>query len=90
MLDLPRLYPTLLTAQPAAAAMMENLEALLQKRCADGSLGESALLWAEARYRPWREVYHNVSKFIAPSCFMRDAAARRFGDDKVVHIPAME
>jgi glycosyltransferase involved in cell wall biosynthesis len=64
-----------------------KFEALLQKRCADGSLGKSALLWAEARYHSLAGSYHNVSKFIAPSRFMRDAVARRFGDDKVVHIP---
>lgn len=63
-----------------------NFEALLTRRCADGSLGKSALLWAEARYHALAGSYHNVSRFIAPSMFMRDAVARRFGDEKVVHI----
>ncbi len=63
-----------------------RFENLLSKRCADGSIGKSALLWAEARYHALAGSYHNVSRFIAPSMFMRDAVARRFGDDKVVHI----
>jgi glycosyltransferase involved in cell wall biosynthesis len=44
-------------------------------------------LWAEARYHAAARSYHHVDKFIAPSRFMRDAIARRFGEDKVVHIP---
>ncbi len=63
-----------------------KFETLLSKRCADGSLGKSALLWAEARFHALAGSYHKVSRFIAPSMFMRDAVARRFGDDKVVHI----
>ncbi|UQD70273.1 glycosyltransferase family 4 protein [Bradyrhizobium japonicum] len=62
-------------------------ETILARRCADGSLGRSALLWAEARYHALLGSYHRVGKFIAPSKFMYDAVVRRFGADKVVHIP---
>ncbi|MBI5263586.1 MAG: glycosyltransferase family 4 protein [Bradyrhizobium sp.] len=64
-----------------------RFESLLMQRCADGSLARSALLWAEARYHALAGSYHRVSKFIAPSLFMREAVVRRFGADKVVHIP---
>ena len=62
-------------------------ETILARRCADGSLGRSALLWAEARYHALLGSYHRVGKFIAPSKFMYEAIVRRFGADKVVHIP---
>lgn len=64
-----------------------RVESLLAKRCADGSLGRSVLLWAEARYHAAARSYHRVSRFVAPSRFMQAAVARRFGEDKVVHIP---
>jgi len=63
-----------------------RFESLLTQRCADGSLGRSALLWAEARYHAAAGSYQRVDKFIAPSRFMRDAVVGRFGKDKVVHI----
>jgi glycosyltransferase involved in cell wall biosynthesis len=64
-----------------------RFESLLMQRCADGSIGRSALLWAEARYHAAARSYQRVDKFIAPSRFMRDAVVPRFGEDKVVHIP---
>ena len=64
-----------------------GFEALLSRRCADGSFGRSALLWAEARYHALAGSYQRVDKFIAPSKFMYNAVVRRFGADKVVHIP---
>jgi glycosyltransferase involved in cell wall biosynthesis len=64
-----------------------RFEALLKHRCAGGSLGQSAMLWAEARYHAAFRSYDRVAKFIAPSRFMRDAVIRRFGEDKVICIP---
>jgi glycosyltransferase involved in cell wall biosynthesis len=64
-----------------------KLGSLLHHRCAGGSLAQSALLWAEARYHSAIRSYHRVSKFIAPSLFMRNSVRDRLGDDKVVHIP---
>jgi glycosyltransferase involved in cell wall biosynthesis len=64
-----------------------HFEAVLKQRCADGSLARSALLWTEARYHALVGSYHRVNKFICPSKFMREAVVRRFGADKVVHIP---
>ena len=64
-----------------------RFEALLLQRCAGGSIGRSALLWAEARYHAAARSYQRVDRFIAPSRFMRNAVVRRLGEDKVVHIP---
>lgn len=62
-------------------------EALLTQRCADGSIGRSALLWAEARFHAAAGNYRRVDKFIAPSRFMRDAVMPLLGESKVVYIP---
>ena len=62
-------------------------EALLTQRCADGSMGQSALLWAEARFHSAVGSYQKVDRFIAPSRFMRDAVVPLLGEDRVVYIP---
>lgn len=80
-------YTQLANGQPCTKCSEGRFEALLSQRCADGSIGRSALLWAEARYHAAARSYQHVDKFIAPSQFMRDAVVRRFGEDKVVHIP---
>jgi glycosyltransferase involved in cell wall biosynthesis len=79
-------YTQLANGQPCTRCSNGRFEALLSQRCADGSIGRSALLWAEARYHAATRSYQHVDKFIAPSRFMRDAVIRRFGEDKVVHI----
>lgn len=80
-------YTQLANGQPCTKCSDGRFEALLSQRCADGSIGKSALLWAEARYHSAAQSYQRVDKFIAPSRFMRDAVVKRFGEDKVVHIP---
>lgn len=62
-------------------------EALLSQRCADGSIGRSGLLWAEARFHAAAGSYRRVDKFIAPSRFMRDAVMPLLGKDRVFYIP---
>jgi glycosyltransferase involved in cell wall biosynthesis len=61
--------------------------ALLTQRCADGSIGRSGLLWAEARFHAVAGSYRRVDRFIAPSRFMRDAVVPRLGENRVVYIP---
>ncbi|MDF0578241.1 glycosyltransferase family 4 protein [Bradyrhizobium yuanmingense] len=80
-------YTQLSGGEPCARCGDGAFETILTRRCADGSLGRSALLWAEARYHALLGSYHRVEKFIAPSRFMYDAVVRRLGADKVVHIP---
>src|SRR6202048_1176026 len=80
-------YTQLWRGQSCTKCSEGRFEALLIQRCADGSIGRSALLWAEARYHAAVRSYQRVDRFIAPSRFMRDAVVRRSGEDKVVHIP---
>ncbi len=81
------IYTQLRNGQPCVKCSGGNYEALLRHRCADGSLGQSAILWAEARYHAAAGSYEHVDKVIAPSRFLRDAVVQRFGRDKVIHIP---
>mgnify|MGYP001056584397 CR=1 FL=1 len=62
-------------------------EAVLAQRCADGSIGRSGLLWAEARFHAAAGSYRRVDKFVAPSRFLRDAVVPLLGESKVVYIP---
>lgn len=62
-------------------------EALLSQRCANGSIGRSGLLWAEARFHAAAGSYRRVDKFVAPSRFMRDAVVPLLGKGRVVYIP---
>lgn len=64
-----------------------HYEALLTQRCADGSLAQSGLLWAEARFHAAAGSYRRVDRFIAPSRFMRDAVSPLLGESRVVYIP---
>ena len=80
-------YLQVRNGQPCTECSAGSFEPLLRHRCADGSLAHSALLWAEARFHAAMGSYDHVDKFIAPSRFMRDQVVRRFGEDKVVHIP---
>jgi glycosyltransferase involved in cell wall biosynthesis len=79
-------YTQLRNGEPCTECSNGGFESVVKYRCA-GSVGQSALLWAEARYHAAIRSYHHVDKFIAPSRFMRDAIVRRFGEDKVIHIP---
>jgi glycosyltransferase involved in cell wall biosynthesis len=80
-------YTQLWNGQSCTKCSDGRFEALLVQRCADGSIARSALLWAEARYHAAVRSYQRVDRFIAPSRFMREAVVRRFGEDKVIHIP---
>lgn len=62
-------------------------ETLLTQRCANGSVAQSGLLWAEARFHAAAGSYRRVDKFIAPSRFMRDAVVPLLGESRVVYIP---
>jgi glycosyltransferase involved in cell wall biosynthesis len=80
-------YTRLSNGQVCTKCSDGHYEALLVQRCADGSIGRSGLLWAEARFHAAAGSYQRVDRFIAPSRFMRDAVVPRLGEDKVVYIP---
>ena len=52
-------------------------------RCADGSLGKSALLYAEATVQRLLGNYESLDGVIAPSEFMRASVGRRFAAERV-------
>lgn len=56
-------------------------------RCAEGSTGKSALLWAEAVTQRWLGNYEKLASVIAPSQFMADSVAHRFTPEKITVIP---
>lgn len=61
---------------------------VLVNRCAEGSLGRSALLYAEAVTQKFLGNYDKVDLFIAPSQFMADSVTRgRLPLDKVKVLP---
>jgi glycosyltransferase involved in cell wall biosynthesis len=80
-------YTRLFNGEVCTKCSDGHYEAVLVQRCADGSFGRSALLWAEARFHAAAGSYRRVDKFIAPSRFMRDAVVARLGEGKVVYIP---
>jgi glycosyltransferase involved in cell wall biosynthesis len=80
-------YTQLRRGEPCTQCSGGRFESVLAQRCADGSIGRSALLWAEARYHAALGSYGRVDTFIAPSRFMRDAVIRRVGEGGVAHIP---
>lgn len=56
---------------------------VLKNRCADGSLGKSALLYAESIVQRAMGSYEKVDRFLAPSRFMRDSVLHRFQPEQV-------
>ena len=56
---------------------------VLKHRCADGSLGKSSLLYAEATVQKWLGNYEKVDAFIAPCQFMQKSIAHRIPEEKI-------
>ncbi len=56
---------------------------VVKNRCAEGSLGKSAWLYAEAIVQRWLGSYESVDRLICPSRFMREAMLHRFRADRV-------
>lgn len=56
---------------------------VLKHRCADGSLGKSGLLYAEATVQKWMGNYEKVNAFIAPCQFMQTSIAHRIPDERI-------
>jgi glycosyltransferase involved in cell wall biosynthesis len=69
--------------EPCSGCLDGSFSPVLRKRCADGSRGKSALLFAEAVIQRWLGNYEKVDRFIAPSRFMLDAVSRRFRQEQI-------
>ena len=68
---------------PCSDCLDGKVANVLKKRCADGSLGKSALLYAEATAQRWKGSYEQVDCFLAPSRFMQDSVLHRFRPEQV-------
>ena len=71
-------YTRLHRGQSCSDCLDGDFSHVLKKRCADDSLGKSALLYAEAIVQRWMGSYEKVDRFIAPSRFMQDSVLHRF------------
>ena len=76
-------YNRLRHGQPCSACLDGDFRQVLMHRCADGSLGKSALLYAEAVVQRWLGNYENVDAYIAPSQFMQEAISHRIPRDRI-------
>jgi glycosyltransferase involved in cell wall biosynthesis len=76
-------YLRLRAGRPCSLCLDGDFHQVLMNRCAEGSIGASALLYAEAAIQRWLGSYEKVDLFLAPSQFMRDAALHRFRSDQV-------
>jgi glycosyltransferase involved in cell wall biosynthesis len=76
-------YVRLQAGRPCSLCLDGDFHQVLKNRCADGSIGASALLYAEAVIQRWLGNYERVDRFLAPSRFMRDAALHRFRSEQV-------
>lgn len=76
-------YLRLRAGRPCSLCLDGDFRQVLMNRCAGGSVGASALLYAEAAIQRWLGSYEKVDRFLAPSRFMRDAALHRFGSGQV-------
>jgi glycosyltransferase involved in cell wall biosynthesis len=70
-------YNRLREGKPCSECLGGDFSRVLRHRCADGSLGKSALLFLEASVQRWLGNYEKVDAFIAPSQFMKEAISHR-------------
>jgi glycosyltransferase involved in cell wall biosynthesis len=76
-------YNRLRDGKPCSDCLDGDFSHVLRHRCADGSLGKSALLYAEALVQRFMGSYENVDTFIAPCRFMQQSIAHRVADDRI-------
>lgn len=77
-------YTRLRNGQVCSACLDGDFSQIVRRRCADGSLGKSALLFAEAVVQRLMRNYEKVDMFIAPSEFMRTSVTQqRFPQERV-------
>jgi glycosyltransferase involved in cell wall biosynthesis len=80
-------YTQIRNGLPCTECSPTRFENVLRHKCGGYSLPRRMLLWAEARYHHAADSYRRVTKFIAPSRFMRDAVSARFGAGSIEYIP---
>lgn len=76
-------YNRLRNGQPCSQCLDGDFSHVVRNRCADGSLGKSTLLYAEALLQNAFGSYEKVDAFIAPSRFMQDSIAHRAPAERI-------
>lgn len=76
-------YNRLKDGKPCSDCLDGDFSHVLRNRCAEGSLGKSALLYAEAVVQRAMGSYEKVDAFIAPSRFMQESIAHRVPGDRI-------
>lgn len=77
-------YARLCHGKPCDACITGDFFNVVRRRCADGSMARSALMYAEATFQQWLGSYECVDRVIAVSKFMADSVTRwRFPKDRV-------
>lgn len=76
-------YNRLRDGKPCSDCLDGDFSHILRNRCADGSLGKSGLLYAEAVVQGFLGSYEKVDAFIAPSRFMKESIAHRVPDERI-------
>lgn len=76
-------YNRLRDGEPCSDCLDGDFSHVLRNRCAAGSLGKSALLYAEAVVQRLMGSYENVDAFIAPSRYMQQSIAHRVPEDRI-------
>jgi glycosyltransferase involved in cell wall biosynthesis len=71
------IYNRLRASGPCSDCLDGDFSHVLRNRCADGSLGKSALLYAEAAVQRFMGNYEKVDAFIAPCRFMQESITHR-------------
>lgn len=76
-------YNRLQQGEPCSKCLDGDFSQVLRNRCAEGSLGKSAVLFAEAAVQRLMANYEKVDAFIAPSQFMQQSIAHRVPENRI-------
>lgn len=76
-------YTRLHDGKPCSDCLDGDFSHVLRNRCAEGSRGKSALLYAEAVVQRALGSYEKVGAFIAPSRFMHESIAHRVPQNRI-------
>lgn len=76
-------YNRLRDNKPCSNCLDGDISQVLLHRCAEGSLGKSALLYAEAFVQRFKASYEHVDAFIAPSRYMQKSIAHRVPENRI-------
>ena len=76
-------YNRLQQGKPCSKCLDGDFTQVLRNKCANGSLGKSALLFAEATVQRLMGNYEKVDAYIAPSQFMQQSIAHRVPENRI-------